>query len=327
MNATQSSQPYSDGLAAGYDALARGDWAAARTIFDELVARQPAAAAIEGQSWVAWWQDDAATVFEARERAYQLYRDADDLLGAARMAIWLGNDYIDFRGETVVSNGWLQIAHRLLDELPTATEHGYLAVLLADLALMIDEDTVVARDQAQKATAIGRQLRDRALEVMGRTVEGIALVTEGDMNQGMSLLDESATEAVSGSIQDLAAVSFILCHLLYACERARDYERATQWCQRTKEYTDRIGFSFGQGTCRVHYAGVLLWRGMWAEAEKELADASRYLAQSRPPWEAEARVRLAELRRRQGRLQEAEQYFREVDWHPLASLGLAELAL
>jgi ATP/maltotriose-dependent transcriptional regulator MalT len=66
---------------------------------------------------------------------------------------------------------------------------------------------------------------------------------------------------------------------------------------------------------------------MWSEAERELADASRYLSQSRPPWEAEARVRLGELRRRQGRLAEAEQYFREVEWHPLASLGFAELSL
>lgn len=327
MTATQPSKEHADLLAAGNEALSRGNWATARGIFDALVAAAPTAEALDGQGWAAWWQDDADVVFVARERAYQLYREAGDNLGAARMAAWLGNDYLDFRGDTAISNGWIRIAQRLLDELPTASEHGWMAVLLADLALMLEEDTVKARKHAQAATAIGRQVRDRDVEVMGRTIEGLALVTEGDMAQGMALLDEAAAEAVNGTVHELAAVSFILCHLVFACERARDFERATQWCERTQEYADRVGFAFAQGTCRVHYAGILLWRGMWAEAERELADASRYLTQSRPPWEAEARVRLAELRRRQGRTEEAEALFREVDWHPLASLGLAEVAL
>jgi LuxR family maltose regulon positive regulatory protein len=48
---------------------------------------------------------------------------------------------------------------------------------------------------------------------------------------------------------------------------------------------------------------------------------------SRPPYESEARVRLAELRRKQGRFEEATTLFQDVEWHPMAALGLAELAL
>ena len=326
MNAGPSSNE-ARGLEAGAKALARGEWEAARAIFAHLVAENVTPEALEGQSWAAWWLDDAQVVFESREHAYQLYKDAGSPESAARMAIWLGNDYIDFRGETAVSNGWIQAARRLLNDVPTAPEHGWLAVLLGEIKLLMEEDTVAARQHAQEAIAIGRQLHDVDLEVVGRTIEGLALVTEGDMSQGMGRLDEAATEAVSGGLGDLACVNLVLCHLLYACERARDYERATQWCHRVREFADHFGFRFAQGTCRAHYATVLLWRGMWAEAEKELKDAGRYLSQSRPPWGAEARVRLAELRRRQGRLDEAEQYFREVQWHPLAPLGLAELAL
>jgi len=325
--ATKREPESSVSLEAGEQALARGEWETARAIYDALVAERETAEAVEGQSWVAWWLDDGDVVFSARERAYHLYREAGDMLGAARMAIWLGNDYIDFYGEMAVSNGWIQIAQRTLSDLPTAPEHGFLAILQADLALMLEEDTVTSIQQAQRATAIGRQVGVPDIEVLGRTIEGLALVTEGDMVQGMSLLDEAATEAVSGSLADLSAVSFVLCHLIFACERSQDFERAAQWCHRTREYADRIGFSFAQGYCRVHYAGVLLWRGMWAEAEKELADASRYLRQSRPAWEPEAKVRLGELRRRQGRLEEAQALFQEVDWLPLASLGFAELAL
>jgi ATP/maltotriose-dependent transcriptional regulator MalT len=168
---------------------------------------------------------------------------------------------------------------------------------------------------------------DHDLERRGRTIEGVSLVTEGDIPQGMSRLDEAAVGALGGRTELLFTVSFVLCHLVYACESARDFDRATQWCARLKEYSDQMGFAFAQGTCRAHYASILLWRGMWKEAEAELNDASRLLARSRPPWESEARVRLAELRRRQGRVEEAEALFQEVSWHPLAPLGLAELAL
>ena len=36
----------------------------------------------------AWWLDEAATTAEARERAYGLYRQADDWRAAARLATW-----------------------------------------------------------------------------------------------------------------------------------------------------------------------------------------------------------------------------------------------
>jgi hypothetical protein len=57
------------------------------------------AEALERLSWQAWWRDDAATVFDARERAHRLCRERGDAAGAARMAIWLAADELDFHGE------------------------------------------------------------------------------------------------------------------------------------------------------------------------------------------------------------------------------------
>ncbi len=74
-----------------------------------------------------WWQEEYATGIDARERAYRLFRQADDSRAAARVAIWLSNDYADFRGETAVANGWIQRAERLLDGLPPSPEHALLA--------------------------------------------------------------------------------------------------------------------------------------------------------------------------------------------------------
>jgi ATP/maltotriose-dependent transcriptional regulator MalT len=46
-----------------------------------------------------------------------------------------------------------------------------------------------------------------------------------------------------------------------------------------------------------------------------------------PGWRFEATVRLAELRRRQGRLDEASALFHEAEFHPFAQIGLAAVAL
>ena len=67
--------------------------------------------------------------------------------------------------------------------------------------------------------------------------------------------------------------------------------------------------------------------GEYEEAERELLDAQAALVATRPPWAAEATVRLADLRRRQGRLDEAERLFVASEPHLLAALGRGELCL
>ena len=76
-------------LHAGREALAHGAWEQARASFDAALALDDSAEAWEGRSWAAWWLDDGATVFAARERAHHGYRAAGDAAGAARMATWL----------------------------------------------------------------------------------------------------------------------------------------------------------------------------------------------------------------------------------------------
>ena len=163
--------------------------------------------------------------------------------------------------------------------------------------------------------------------MMALAVQGFALVCEGNVAAGIQCLDEAAAAATGGELTRQSAPIWILCYLIYSCERVRDFDRAAQWCEKMREVADRLRFLFPRGICRVHYAGVLILRGLWGEAESELAESEAMFSASRPPWIAESRVRLAELRRRQGRLDEAEGIFREVESHPLALLGLAELAL
>jgi LuxR family transcriptional regulator, maltose regulon positive regulatory protein len=314
-------------LEEGKRALWRSDWDGARAAFEAAVREQPTPEAVEALSWAAWWQNDTDALFEARERAFRLYRDAGDDRGAARMAMWIASDHFDFRGELAVGNGWRQRARRLLANLPTGHEHAWMAILDSDLASHVEDDTDVALRAAQEAIAIGRRLGYQDAEIIGLALEGHALVHRGDVPDGLSRLDEAGAAALGGELQEIFPRCMVLCYLICACETARDYERAEEWCQKGREYADRLGFVIVQGVCRANYGSVLIWRGKWAEAEKELSEAARDFQASRPPSVPEAIARLGELRRRQGRSQEAESLFREIEWHGLAALGLANLAL
>lgn len=242
------------------------------------------------------------------------------------MATWLATDHVDFRGELAVAKGWLGRARRLLEDLEPGPEHGWLWVHEAE-KLLLANDTGSARRLATRAAELGEELGVVDLEMMGRATEGLAFVTEGEVERGISRLDEAAAAALGGEFDEIWACGWCLCYMIYACERVRDYDRAGQWCKRAQEFSERRGMELLAPVCRAHYAGVLIWRGSWAEAERELEDSAERLAEIRPPVEAEAKVRLAELRRRQGHLDEAAELFERVVEHPLALLGLGEVCL
>jgi hypothetical protein len=156
-------------------------------------------------------------------------------------------------------------------------------------------------------------------------LDGLALVTQGEVEEGVRLLDEATAAAASGELTDPMAIENVCCYLIYACKRVRDLDRAGQWCERVKEIAERWSDRQLFATCRVHYADVLVWRGAWAESELELA--AREFGVAGPHKVADAAVRLAELWRRQGRLGEAEDLLRDTDRHLLAPLVRSALAL
>ena len=143
----------------------------------------------------------------------------------------------------------------------------------------------------------------------------------------MRRLDEATTAALSGEMTDPDAIVTTCCYLIFACERVRDYDRAAQWCAKAEELARRWSYRSMFAYCRSHYAAVLIWRGDWSRAEAELTTATRELLATRPGWAPESILRLAELRRRQGRLEEAVALFEQAPGHPRALLGQAELAL
>jgi LuxR family transcriptional regulator, maltose regulon positive regulatory protein len=311
-------------LIAGNQALTRGDWALARTSFSRALQDGETPEALEGLAIAAWWLGDIATVFDARGRAYRLYSRRRDRRAAGRVAVAVAGDYLHFRCEVAVARGWLRRAHRLLDGLGSIPERAWLLIWDGDLGLLAGEEPSRVCQLAGEAGSIGRALGSLDIEMPALALEGLSLVIAGQLADGMARLDEATAASVSGELTQPLSMGLSCCYLIMACEQTRDLPRAAEWCQRVRELCQRTGFDFLLATCRTQYAGVLIWRGAWVEAERELDSVPA----SRPALQQDAWLRLAELRRLQGRLDEAAAFLDELDdGHATALLGRAALAL
>jgi LuxR family transcriptional regulator, maltose regulon positive regulatory protein len=313
-------------LNAGWSALQEGRWGAARALFEETVAVEATPEAFEGLSWAVWWLDDAAAVFEARERAYRLYKDADDVAGAARMATWLACDELDFHGAVPVANGWLARAHRLLDPVELAPGHGWVAFFDGYLAHASGQ-TAKAAELGRRSAELGRRFAAPDLEMLGLALEGAALVASAEVERGMRCLDEATAAALQGEAEIPISGAWACCFLVSACTAVRDYERAFEWCDRIAEFAERYGSRYMLAFCRAEYGAVHLWRGRWADAEVVLEASIEDFSRSRPAMVGAALVGLAELRRRQGEREEAARLLDEAGPTASRQLCRARLAL
>jgi hypothetical protein len=152
------------------------------------------------------------------------------------------------------------------------------------------------------------------------------LVSQGEIAVGMARLDEATTAATAGEMSDPVAIGFSCCYLIFACERVRDSDRAAQWCQRLARMAADQHVQALRAVCRAHYGTVLMLRGEWGRAEVELTEAASVL-EGAPREGADAFARLGELRRRQGRGDEAVRLIGQAEHHPLAIMCRAALAL
>jgi LuxR family transcriptional regulator, maltose regulon positive regulatory protein len=316
----------SDALNLGWAELTEGRWEAARATFGDALAVEETPEAWEGLSWAAWWVDDAEVVFDARERAYLLYRRGGDAAGAARMATWLACDQLDFHGASAVASGWLQRARRLLDSLEPGPDDGWLAFFDGYLAHAAGE-TATAEKLARRATELGRRFSSPDLEMLGLALEGASLVSCAKVGEGMRCLDEATAAAMERQAGIPISSAWTCCFLVNACVAARDYERAFAWCDRIAEFAERYGSRYMLAFCRGEYGAVHLWRGRWAEAEALLEASIEDFLRSRPAWVVGPLVGLAELRRRQGRREDAIQLLDQAGPRATAQLCRARMEL
>src|SRR4029453_7088595 len=92
-----------------------------------------------------------------------------------------------------------------------------------------------------------------------------------------------------------------------ACERAHDVARAEQRLRVGEAGAAPRNLPPVGAYCHTHFGGVVTAAGRWPEADAALTDAIRLWALGRRTLKAGALARLADLRIRQGRLEEAEE--------------------
>ena len=310
----------------GWSELEHARWPEARAAFKAALATEETASAHEGLSWAAWWLDDGPTVFAARERAFALYRETGDNRGAARMAIWLAIDELEFRSSWAVASGWFQRAERLLDGVEPSPEHGWLAFHEGFVAHGGGE-TERAAELARTASALGRRLGVPDLEMLGLALEGSTLVACAQVQDGMRRLDEATASALAGGAENPISGAWTFCFLVSACTAVLDFGRAAQWCDRIAEFAERYGSRMMLAYCRAEYGAVDLWRGRWGAAEAMLESAIEDFRRSRPGMVGGPIAGLAELRRRQGRPDDAAQLCERAEGSARSRLCLARLAL
>ena len=179
------------------------------------------------------------------------------------------------------------------------------------------------------AAALRLNIRSQVAEIdlMTRGLAGLAMLHGGDIESGLRRLDEAMATAVASQRYRPEAVGFVSDYVLAACEAVRDFERARQWLAYAHAADNALGIAHFASFRRSHDAAVLTWRGRYDEAEQAVESMRAELSSIAPGWVGLCDVRLAEIRRRQGRTDEARRLLQAHTSLAPALLTLASVSL
>lgn len=319
--------PVHDFLGAGKAALHAGDAVGARRAFELALAESASGDAIEGLARASYLELNFSDAIEGWGRAYTARRDEGDDVGAVRVARTLAYMYFAIVGDYAVSGGWMARAQSLLANGTESVEGGWVALNIG----MFEGDRVRKEEQFREALEVAHRFGDQELEFVTLAYLGASLVHDDRNEEGMVLLDEALAAVAGNDVDDFSVLEEIFCQLFSACEHAHDVARADQWIRIGEEIAARRKLPAVSAFCRTHYGGVLTAAGRWPEADTTLTEAVRLWGLGQRSYlRGGALVRLADLRIRQGRIEEAEQLLDGLDVNtdpeaarPFAAIHLA----
>jgi DNA-binding CsgD family transcriptional regulator len=311
-------------LASALGALGVGDVAGARATLAELCAGEASAVARQLYAQALLLDDELDDCRRQLELAFRAWRDVDP--GRAGLcAAQLAELHISGLGNRAAGQGWLQRARRVLEPLGRCPEEGHVA--LAVVACESDDVTALER-AADRALELATEFGDHELEVRALADGGYALVVQGREAEGFARLDEAMAALSAGEVVDPAVLGKSFCALLSACDRGGDVRRAEEW---TRVVTDAVLVPLGgrprllHAHCRLAYGSVLCTSGRWEEGERALLEAMRSSAYF--VHRSDAAARLASVRLRQGRIDEAAELLAPYEDRPRSAEPLARLHL
>jgi DNA-binding NarL/FixJ family response regulator len=301
-------------IAEGRGALRAGDARRAREAFEAARADDDSgderAEILDGLARVAYLELDFQQAITLYERAYGRYRAQGDRVGAVTVARTLAGLYGTIIGDWAVMNGWLSRAQTVMGGDAEPREQGWVALTRG----MFAPDRAHKNELFDVALTTARAARDVDLEVATLAYLGASLVHAGRFDDGMTMLDEALAAVAGGEIDDFFLFEEVFCQLFSACEYAHDVTRADQWISVGNAIAARQQLPAVSGFCRTHYAGVLTAAGRWPEAATALSGAiDDWSTAQRSQLRIGALARLADLRIRQGRVEEAERLLGAID--------------
>ncbi len=307
-------------------AMADARWSEARDILAQAAKLDESGRVYEDLGWTGWWLGDEKLTIESREKAYELYLEDDEVHSAANVAAWLAGDYSEYRDEELLARGWLKRAHRLIDDLETVEQHGWLALIDCSLLLHLDNDIDSMLDSSRLAQEIGRRFDVLDLVTVGLAYEGLALTGQGAIEEGLAKIDEAASITAVETMALPVSPAWAYCCMLSACDGMGDFSRSRKFCEAMRAQSERLGGRQLTGICRTSYGRILTTGGDWSTAGNELEAAVEDLASSRPAMVPSGRFHLGALRMRQGRIDEARVLFEEAGTYGLLGVGELHLA-
>lgn len=263
------------------------------------------------------------------ERAHHAYLSAGETMRAVRCAFWVGMQ-LSIRGEMGRATGWLGRAQRLVErEQRDCPERGYL-LFPPMFRYEANGDYEAAAANAAEAAEIGERFSDADLFALAVHSQGLLLIKQGRVAQGLGLLDEAMVAVTAGELSPIVS-GLVYCGVILGCQDAYELRRAQEWTAALTKWCeaqpDMVSFT---GTCLVHRAEIMQLHGAWREAIAEARRAGERCAQVRnQPAAAQACYRQGEIHRLQGRFAEAEEAYGDASqygWEPQPGLALLRLA-
>ena len=309
------------------EAAGRGEWQQAHDLLIEADASTPLSGPdLALLADVAYAAGRLDVTIGAWERAHAQSVRAGDHLAAAGAAVRVAMHLLFDTALMAPVRGWIKRAERLLEGQDETPVHAWLAVV-RNYERLLSGDFQSARQWARRAIEVGTRC-DPAAAAIGRVAEARSLILDGEVSQGLGLLNEAAVAAVSGELDPLST-GIVYCELVCALQALAQYDLAEEWTAAMERWRHGQPVGSVHGRCRVHRAEILRLRGSCLEAEKEALLACEEL---RPYLRREFGWPLTELGRirlRRGDIQGAEEAFlaaHEVGWDPQPGLALVHLA-
>jgi tetratricopeptide (TPR) repeat protein len=309
------------------EAAAQGAWEEAYALLvradaDGLLG--PAELPLLGE--VAYAAGHLDVTIEAWERTHRLCVQAGDPVAAAAAAVRVAMHLLLDTALMAPVRGWLARAEGLLEDREEAPAHAWLAAIRA-YERMLTGDVQGARQWSERAIEVGSR-REPAACAVGRVAAARLRILDGEVEEGLALLDEAGVAAVSGELDPLST-GIVYCELVCALQGLAQYDLAEQWTEAMERWCQTNAIGSIHGRCRVHRAEILRLRGGCDEAEREALMACQELG---PYLRREMGWPLSELGRirlRKGDIDGAEEALLAAHrggWEPQPGLALVRLA-